>query len=345
MTYPIFLSCFLALLATSCSTAALDPRETLSKQLRNHEISKLSFWKAPLPSDLPLEDRFFEAPAALIDYLEKDNLLNGFKEHPTSAKLDPTIKKEMQEAVAELPLPIRKKLEERLVGIFFVKDLGGSGYAEKLKSDDGTYNHGILVYDISVLDRKANEWMTWKENTPFQPSPEWKLTAQIELKKRNTRKYSLQYIFMHELAHLLGIQPQSGDFFPPDFASLSWTSTTDEGGWPRLQRRDNALSAALEGITYYKGPDQQVPLAQAAEAYRALATSDFVTLYGTRGVEDDFAESLTAYIHGILLQRPYEITLTRAGKVISRFDYCWEEPRCAAKRAWIERFLGIRPLP
>jgi hypothetical protein len=60
------------------------------------------------------------------------------------------------------------------------------------------------VLDPSVL-AQSKRLGTWKENTPFKPSTEFRLSAVIEEESQNTRKNAIQYILLHELAHVISI--------------------------------------------------------------------------------------------------------------------------------------------
>jgi len=40
------------------------------------------------------------------------------------------------------------------------------------------------------------------------------------------------------------------------------------------------------------------------------------------------------------MKRPYEIRLVHDGEVAKVYGPCWREARCAAKKAYLERFLA-----
>jgi len=74
-------------------------------------------------------------------------------------------------------------------------------------------------------------------------------------------------------------------------------------------------------------------------AYASLGKTNFPTLYAATSPGDDFAESFASYVHTVMMKRPWEITIRRDGKVAATYRTCWQEPRCAAKRAILERLL------
>ena len=76
--------------------------------------------------------------------------------------------------------------------------------------------------------------------------------------------------------------------------------------------------------------------------YDELEGTNFPTLYASTHPADDWAESFAGYVHSVLLGKPFEIRIYRGKKLIKAYGSCWEAPRCAEKRKYIERFLGTK---
>jgi hypothetical protein len=74
--------------------------------------------------------------------------------------------------------------------------------------------------------------------------------------------------------------------------------------------------------------------------YEALEKTNFPTLYAATHFGDDFAEALANYVHVELMKQPYEIRLVHDGRVVKSYGPCWHEARCAAKKAYLEKFLA-----
>ena len=88
---------------------------------------------------------------------------------------------EVKAAMADLPQEVNLLFVDRLAGIFLVDDLGGTGWTDFIDDGAGHPVAGLIVLDANVLQKyTANEWASWKENTPFKPDPAWKLEARIE---------------------------------------------------------------------------------------------------------------------------------------------------------------------
>ncbi|MEK6705202.1 MAG: hypothetical protein AABZ06_05390 [Bdellovibrionota bacterium] len=60
--------------------------------------------------------------------------------------------------------------------------------------------------------RNANEWATWKEQTPFKKDAGFELEAKIEDNINDNRKSAIQYILLHELGHVISVNEY---FHPP----------------------------------------------------------------------------------------------------------------------------------
>jgi hypothetical protein len=231
-----------------------------------------------------------------------------------------------------------------LAGIYFVSDLGGTGFTDYAKGGWFSRDAGFSVFDIDVLAKQtANAWATWKERSPFADDPAFRLEARIENEAGDNRKNAIQYILLHELGHILSIgedihprwdeAPSSVDDFP--FARLSWEFIPAESRYASLFDKPFALR---RDVVYYFGA--KLAGRQMPDVYGQLAATNFPTLYAATRPGDDFAESFVSYVHTVMMKRPWEIRLFQDGKLIRTVGTCWEEKRCAEKRRLLEEILG-----
>lgn len=334
---PIFL--VFALLATPCLG-----RETVD--LSKHPARQLSFWQEYRKASL--SKRVFEAPPLLIEYLNLDNQLNGYPEKPQRTSLDKILTQDIQRAIEGLPKSIQSLVDPHLLGIFIVKDLGGSAYTDYSYDRDGKPNATYIIIDADALNKKANDWITWKENTPFTPDDSaMVLTAKIETEAGNTRINALQYIILHELGHVVGhalsIHPKWGqkelkqeqlELYP--FSKLSWIK--DQDTFQRMHEKEHPAPGLL---LYYFSSDKKPKSRDMTSYYNWLATTDYPTLYAATNMFDDFAETFASYVHTIIMKKPYEITLSQRGKMTKTITACWSEKRCQAKRQFLEAKLSL----
>jgi len=313
-----------------------------------HPAHHLAFWQSIGLKNLPLEQRAIPAPSLLIDYLRKDNRLQGFSEQPETTLPTSEFMVDLQSAIRELPEAVKKTVGARLYGICFVKNLGGTAFSTSVLSEKDEPVGGFIVLDSSVVNRRANEWITWKENSPFSAEPGYELTAKIESQESdNNRKNAIQFILLHEFGHVIAT---ANSFHPPwtqkpsleihpkkySFSALSWTLNADN----HYETLFDDHFRLRNLIQYYRGPETRLRLSAAIEAYESLKKTNFATLYAITTPADDFAEAFATYVHVALMNRPYEIQIKKNGAIIETFSPCWGDPRCDSKKAILQQILG-----
>ncbi len=314
------------------------------REMEHYPLRTLSGWKQALAQ--PVEARIGPASPQLVEYLTLDNIANGFPERPREGRPDAAFMADLRAAVAGLPPAVWRLFGKRLLGIYFVENLGGTGYTDFVLDQAGNPVAGYIVLDVTVLaGQRANAWATWKENTPFKPRPGYQLQAQIEEPANDNRKNAIQYILLHELGHVLSI---GGNIHPPwnleprkvsepehyPYFELSWLVGRE---FNQFWSRFDAAFPRRKDVVYYFGA--KLDAKDMAETYSQLAGTNFPSLYAATRPGDDFAEAFASYVHVVLMRRPWSITISRDGAPPQLFKACWSEPRCAPKRKLIERLL------
>ena len=340
----LLLSIFCVFFSGASIAACRESDKTCLKEAqRKHPVAQAAFWQAQLAK--PFEARIGAAPAELVDYVLLDNLLNGFPERPKIPSITPEFRRDIDTAMAEIPQPIRRALEKRLAGIYLVQGLGGSGFTDRFFGADGKPAGAYIILDIDVLSaRKANEWATWKERTPFKPNNNTTLMATIETPENDTRKNAIQYILLHEIGHVLsvgqGLHPPWWEDFKGDnlsqyaFASSSWQFSKKTESFVSNYEKNFWLRPK---VVYYLGA--KLNASHAEMVYTQLEATNFPTLYAATNPFDDFAESFVTYVHTVMMKKPFEVAIQRNGKTVKRFGSCWETERCKQKRLLIEELL------
>lgn len=311
-------------------------------KLRAHPARKLEAWKEAMAR--PIHERIGLGGKELVDYLAIDNLANSYPQRPRVPARDDAFLAEMRAALEELPAPVKRLLERKLAGVYLVEDIGGTGFTDEVHDASGKAVAGFIVLDPAVLRaHTANGWITWRENTPFKPDPVHTLAARIAPAGADSRKEAIQYILLHELAHVISI---GGNVHPSwamaaaavgptaayPYFELSWRIdngryvTRFDDTWP--ERRD---------IVFYFGP--RLGAAQMKAVYESLERTNLATLYSATHPGDDFAEAFANYVHVVLMKKPFEIVIREGGRPVKTYRPCWNEPRCAAKRRMIEELL------
>ena len=341
----------LALAVSACWTSVhaaecTEPTPECVAALKAHAVRFEDYWKSALA--LPFEQRIGPAPAEVVDYITRDNIMRGFPNRPKVSGLPPEFRADVEQAFREIPEPVRRRIENKLAGIYFTVDLGGTGFTEAITSADGSERTGFIVLDSTVLGlRKANAWAAWKENSPFAPEPGYRLAAEIEEPANDNRRNAIQYILLHELGHVLSIGEQ---IHPPwtvlpqhvaataglEYFALSWAPPN---GAERYASLFDERFPQREHVMYYFGAN--LMLSQAAVVYEELRATNFPTLYAATSPGDDWAEGFASYIHTVMMGKPFRIRIYQAGQLVEDYGPCWEEPRCAGKRRIIEKFLRM----
>ena len=330
--------------ATVSLPCAESDRECAGAERLKSPAKKLAFWAAAMRK--PVAQRVGPAPEELLRFINLDNIAAGYPNRPRTPQLSAEFLRDLNDAIAELPPFILDLIAPKLVGIYLVSDLGGTAYCDYV---DGGFFHadaGWIVLDADVLARRtANEWATWKENTPFRQDPAYRLDAIIESVQNDSRKNAIRYILLHEIGHVLSIGgtiqprwdalPSSVDRFP--FAKLSWVF---DSGQSRYASIFDASFPERKDVVYYFGAKLEGKTQ--IQIYERLEHTSFPTLYAATHPGDDFAESFASYVHTVLQKRPWKIRLTRDGKLAKTFAPCWDEKRCAEKRKFLEEFLGLK---
>jgi len=315
------------------------------RAMKNHAVARIAAWKTAL--SMPVGDRIGPASPQLVEYINLDNILNGYPERPRAARPDAALLADVKGAIADLPPEIWNLFRERLVGLYFVAGLGGTGYTEYVFDRSSKPVAAFVVFDAAVLARQtANAWATWKENTPFRSAAGYKLRARIESDRDDNRRNAIQYILLHELGHVLSV---GTDLHPPwnirprdvarsmkyPFFDLSWKIDRKADKYRSLF---DAAFPERANTVYYFGA--KLSAADMMPAYARLKNTNFPALYAATTPGDDFAESFASYVHVVLMHRPWQITITRNDAVAYVFNACWGETRCAEKQRILERLLG-----
>jgi hypothetical protein len=335
-----------ALLALMLPACTLCHRPPTSADLTKHPVKQLAFWGAQL--DKPLEQRVGAASDDVVAYLRLDNEVNAYTARPETTAMPAALEDDVRAILAALPPRFRELLGAKLLGVFAAQGLGSSAYTDFVRDAQGAPVAAFVVIDAQAMTRAANDWIAWKESTPFKPEPGWAIEGELEPPASNTTRGALEFVLIHELGHVLAfdedvhplwsVTPSLVDPEDYPFFDVAWT-VKDGAYFRKVERTDPAPGP----ITYYKERDDRPAASRLPEFYDWLAKTDFVTLYAATNPFDDFAESIVTYLHTVVMKKPYKLTITHDGTPVRTWTPCWEEPRCAAKRRELEAFLKLSP--
>jgi hypothetical protein len=324
------------------STAPLfaADNEALIAELEGHPARSAVTWSEYAGKDI--KSRILPAPDIIIDYLRKDNQLQGYPELPKRPQIDPEFLSDIVSAVAGLPDAVRNHIHEHVAAIFLVEELGGSAYGELLREFDKN-KLGFIVLDVGSLNRKANEWISWRENSPFSGKSTYTLHAEIEEKSNDSRAAAIQYILLHEIGHLVGAAKGAhpnwltGDH-PQNwpFTKASWS--TWDGGFKGKSKYDETFVNRSK-LKFYSFQDAPLTSREMDETYGQLLKTDFVSLYAATNMYDDFAETYSMYVHVVLQNRHWKIRITKEAEAVREIKDPILDQRCESKRRYLDKMF------
>lgn len=318
----------LTILLFSCSTVKESSRtvpENPVFHLANYDFDPES----------SLHDRVGPVPDHVLTYLEDLDDADYSNYDPTENEL------QMINDYLDLLPPLHKEvLQRRLVGIYFLEPFLGGGLSEYVLSEEDEI-HAFIVFNAETLHQDLSTWITYRENTAFEPEEGWKIESDC-----GTEYTAFIHILLHEATHVVdfeyGITPELRGFIPSidgereepgipyEFSEDIWNGFTD------VKRKYDFDSRA--GIAFYGlhgGPFLKA--SEADRVYRALADSPFVSLYGATTSAEDLAELAAWYHINGKLGQPNRIICTRPGKEKLIFDF-EPDPVTEDRRAVLQWF-------
>jgi hypothetical protein len=302
------------------------------------------FWAMMAQHDVL--DRHGPAPEELVRYVGMVNMALNVDAIPAAAAAPADFLRDMQTAMAQIPAAILDMLDGALLGVYFSTGLGSSAITDVIVNIDGEILGSVVMLDLNAfMDRTANAWATWKENTPFSGSERLRLEVEIADGADNTRANAMQFLLLHEFGHVLtaGKQFLPIWWLPPDamkqtadydFLRLGWQIDADKRIVPK--RAEDFKERT--GIFYYdtKGLGDDAMLS----AYRALQDTTFPSLYASTNAFDDFAETFATYVHSVMLGKPARVRIVCDEAVHLERESFWASPRSKPKRAFMQALLA-----
>lgn len=225
-------------------------------------------------------------------------------------------------AIDGLPPPFDRVFARRVCGVVLMHGAPMSGTLRRIS---GEPMRALVFFDVGALNRTPNAWMAFKESTAFELSGGRSLHGKLAEPGDDTRRRLLEFVLVHEIAHVIDAT-EPLDQLIDEFKQLSWP------------RRD---ALAKTPIIHYPTRHRVGPLPDEAVEphFELLATGAFASPATLSNDSEDFADSVATYAHTVLLERPWQLELYDEDQLVMQLNTCWEEPRCAEKRALIERLL------
>lgn len=200
-----------------------------------------------------------------------------------------------------------------------------------MKEEGSTLPVFDIVLRAGLLNESASAFLTRKERSYYSMDGS-DLTVSIDVGSSP----ALLYVLLHESVHVLDISNRGGKDVSPQLFPNNTSDQLVRGIWENHITKVPAYQSPLLQMSWFgEGKPQNIQAAEAA--YRMLATTPFVSLYGGSNWYDDVAELVTCYYLTQNLHQPYRIVLSRGAETV----YSLSPMEDALVRA---RFPQIMPL-
>ncbi|EMJ91812.1 hypothetical protein [Leptospira alstonii] len=274
------------------------------------------------------------------NFLREMNRIDGFSDSP-QAEIDLEIWKNHIRAVRKsLPNSVNTWLDRSLFRVILCKNLGSTGLSSFVYDGEISVG-GVIFLDTDLLTQTANRWITKKENSPFA-SGNVQIQVRIESDSRDDISTAIEYILLHEVGHIIGVQKK----IVPDFREKNRNFSTFEfskGIWEteNVSYLDSSFPIRKE-IRFYSS--QPIDLKNNwMKIYPALEKTPFPTLYSATNGDDFFADSFVSYVHTKLQKKIWTLEVVQDGKKIYEMKNGIQEPRCKKQMEFLDRlFLEMR---
>ena len=294
--------CLCALLLAACAT--VTPKEML---LRDgiHNIRDYRF-----DPESSLKSRIAEIPASNLAGVKQLDQRDDYLPYmPTAAE-----RELLSGYMAQLPAAILRTMQNRLVAIYFVRNLKGAGMTDFVLSTDGKV-YAVIYASTDVLGRGMSEWLTMRENSAFIQETGG---AQVVL-ECGGRYEALMYLLLHESAHVYDyvhrVTPFADRAIVTALGEKGKESPFVTGVWD-----DYDVPAKQFGLTDnrqfhpYGFSPPALHSSTLGAFYGRVFRSPMVSGYATTNWAEDFAESVTFYHLTRTLNQSCSTTVREPGK-------------------------------
>ncbi len=294
----------------------------------------------------PIGEKISLGSEAILSWQHRINKKYGMNVRPIRASVTNPLVGLTRRMIAGLPRAVRDLASRYVVALYLLEKDFGTGTTEAVRGRNGDWSYGYIALNLTALQRTANGWGSWKESSAFRPEEGHQIRMVLEHPAQDTQQAAIRFIFLHELGHVLGLGLKAHGFWDAEkllpatehspFVRRSWRGD----GHGKMVPRQPGPHRWFSKLHFYRFEKGDLYLSSAEKVYRALAASNFPSLYGTTNLYDDFAEAFAIYTHTRILAKPYRVGILRGGK--ERFVYrsCIQTGGCPKKVEYLQALLG-----
>ncbi|UCH61954.1 MAG: hypothetical protein JSU77_09090 [Fidelibacterota bacterium] len=301
------------------------------RQLKNYQFDP----------ETSIESRVKKPNEHLLAYIRSFEHATEAAQPPTGSELQTVI-----DAIKMLPPLSQRIMDERVIEISFVKNLGYNGWTDWVVDENGAI-YCVMVFDQKALDFTLSEWLEGRINSCFKND---KSGIEIEIDCGN-RYSGFLGILLHEATHVVDYIENITPFVEPSIFELGLKYGHQfresypfvKGIWYGNASPAEEYNYPLrDSLTFYRPVDQRkLYLKEAALVINQLPSTPFVSLYASTSWAEDLAEISTFYHLTQKLKQPYTITVIEGGE--STVYHPMENPLVDARFPVIERFYQTEP--
>lgn len=329
---------FVTFIFEFCKEPPQPEEQETSNKLHDLITGHPSTHKELYDLSVPWDKRVYNLDEVHRDYATKMNELEGFSQKPVPNKKFNEIKKSISKIASREPARLKNLKNESIYGIYFCSKLGSTGLTGFIR-DGSSSPGGFIILDGDKIHKKANEWISEKEESVFQESKKSKVRIRIANKKNNTFENALEYILLHEMGHIVAqkceILPDQGsknrDFSKYEFSREDWIDAESSKHDKNFPLR-KFIQFYDEDSDFFLGND-------GIAIYTQLLKTPFPTLYSSLNPDEHFADSFVSYVHIFIYKYPWELEINTP-KLSLTMANGLNEPRSRREKSQIEKILN-----
>jgi hypothetical protein len=270
--------------------------ETPAKNLRSYQFDPTS----------PLIARVKPAPDFVVRFWgQTDKALDYASYTPTPAELGM-----IDEYLSKLPRHIKEVLRDRLIAIYFINNLQGSGVTDYVLNNRRDI-YTVMLFNPATLKTDLSALLTFRANSCFIGNASG---VKLEINS-GTRYTGFMYALVHESAHAVDYVESYTPYLEKQIQLIKHVQITQtpftKDVWldPDMPRPPYDFPDRRSLLFYGTGGGPKISISESPRIYRQLAATPFASLYGSVNWADDFADTVMFYHLTQVLGQPYEIRL------------------------------------
>ena len=338
---------FITLYSFQSSCVFSSSEKCLFKKIVSIKTKRIEYWIPNSASNII--DKIQVAPPTIVTHLNIAKSIEGLKPNVLPYSPTPEQMESIKKSASSIPKIVSDLAHSSIQGIFLVENLGSTGYTEYILDEYDNPTSSFIAIDVGMFKNStANIWASWKLNSVFKSEENKSINLKIEEPQDDNFGNAFQFILLHEIGHAISLNKYvhpNWDLPPRDtsphyrfkFFHQSWHVDKIKNRY--LHKNNSIGDLGIFPLSFYN--TATIELSSATKIYETLFNSNFPTLYATVSPSEDWADSFAAYVHQILLKKPYSIYIKSANQRIPYFN-CFQSRTCQKKVRIIESLIGIK---